>query len=197
MGPPSCVGADNQVAVVLPDEALRFVLAAPILADRVDKPGPLAGLVTGHARHGDAARAASAHADDRGDALAAPSPNGAWVLFEDGAGQSMTPPRVRICMSDSRDRPGDPFDATPARPSSRHCRRQRSTDRSETRNAAASSRFFSPASKPVTAWSRTCSRAALSASVKPPPCGYLTVPGLPTPPACCPTNSPTSPDQVQ
>src|SRR5436305_1814686 len=48
------VGADDQIAVVLPAEALRFVLAAPVLADRVDQPGPLAGLVAGHARHGDA-----------------------------------------------------------------------------------------------------------------------------------------------
>ncbi|MFE3329185.1 M15 family metallopeptidase, partial [Streptomyces sp. NPDC059176] len=30
-----------------------------------------------------------------------------------------------------------------------------------------------------------------------PPCGYLTQSGLPTPPARCPANSPTSPDQVQ
>jgi hypothetical protein len=85
-------------------------------------------------------------------------------------------PTVEACQA-------NPFDATPARSSSHHWRRQRSTDRSETGNAAAISRFFSPASKPATAWSRTRSRPALSASVKPPPCGYLTPPGLPKPPA--------------
>jgi hypothetical protein len=35
-------GADDQVAEVAPAEALRFVLAAPVLADGVDEPGPLA-----------------------------------------------------------------------------------------------------------------------------------------------------------
>jgi hypothetical protein len=105
--------------------------------------------------------------------------------------------RLAICASNSRGRPGDPLDATPAWPLSRHWRRQRPTDRSETRNAAATSRLFVPLSKQATAWSRTRSRAPLSASVKPPPCGYLTSPGRPRPPARYPANSPTSPDQVQ
>lgn len=71
-------------------------------------------------------------------------------------------------------RPGDPFDRTPASPRSRQARRHRSTDRSLTRNAAAISLFLCPDSKRSTACKRIRSRAALSASVNPPPCAYLT-----------------------
>ncbi|MFF8036102.1 transposase [Streptomyces sp. NPDC016626] len=74
----------------------------------------------------------------------------------------------------SRDRPGEPCDSTPASPRSRQARRHRSTDRSLTRKATATSRFVSPPSKRTTACNRTRSRAALSASVSPPPCAYLT-----------------------
>lgn len=67
-------------------------------------------------------------------------------------------------------RPGAPFEATPSAPPPRHCRRHRSTDLSDTRRVAATTVFLSPASNRATASSRTRSRTALSASVKPPPC---------------------------
>ncbi|MDH6711397.1 hypothetical protein P3T27_008155 [Kitasatospora sp. MAA19] len=79
-----------------------------------------------------------------------------------------------IWASDSFGRPGEPFEAIPAAPPSRHCRRQRSTERTLTRSAAAMSLLFSPLSKRSTACCRIRSRAAPSASVKPPTCAYLT-----------------------
>lgn len=62
----------------------------------------------------------------------------------------------------------------PVSPRSSQVRRHRSTDRSLTRSAAAICRFFSLPSKRSTASSRIRSRTALSASVSPPPCAYLT-----------------------
>ncbi|MFF7251551.1 helicase associated domain-containing protein [Embleya sp. NPDC008237] len=43
-----CTGADARVTVALPTEALRLVLTAPVLADRVDRTRPLAGPVADH-----------------------------------------------------------------------------------------------------------------------------------------------------
>lgn len=94
-------------------------------------------------------------------------------------------------------RPGDPFEATPAAPPSRHCRRHRSTDLSDTRRAPAMTWFLSPASNRVTASRRTRSRAALSASVKPPPCAYLTMTVVQRSELTAQPNDPTSPNQVQ
>ena len=74
-------------------------------------------------------------------------------------------------------------------PSSRQARRHRSAERSLTRSAAATSVFFCPASKRSMAWIRNRFRAALPASVSPPPCAYLIRPGLPMPCADCQTNS--------
>lgn len=104
---------------------------------------------------------------------------------------------MSICESLSLGRSGEPFDRTLVAPASRHRRRHRSTDRSDTRSAAAISRFFSPPSKRSTACSRIRSRAALPASVKPPPCAYLTVQGYRNGPGAVRRTVPTSPNQVQ
>jgi len=67
-------GADEQVTEVASAEALRLVLAAPVLADAVDQPGPFAGFVAGHAGHRHPAGAPAAHPDDGGPADPAPGP---------------------------------------------------------------------------------------------------------------------------
>jgi hypothetical protein len=70
IGPPSWMRA----AEVPPAEALRLVLAAPVLADRVDRSGTLTGLIADHACHRDPPRAPAPPSNDGRLADPAPGP---------------------------------------------------------------------------------------------------------------------------
>lgn len=72
------VRANDQNTEVPPAEALRLILAAPVLAYRIDQPGPLAGFVAGHTRHRHASGATPSHSDDGSLADPAPGPGTRW-----------------------------------------------------------------------------------------------------------------------
>lgn len=131
----------------------------------------------------------------------APAPTGSPAPSWSGRSHAWLPSHATsrsspaIWQLDSLGRPGEHFDRTPSRPRSRHCRRQRSTDRSLTRSdrdlpvlraALEETDCLRPNPLPRSPL-HLVQAAALRVSPKP---------QLPTRPTHCQANAPTSRNQV-